>query len=656
MMDNMWPNFMPQYGTTPASRGVNPAFGNAAGKYFLQQSSWPYNTNNKEVTYHLFHHHGDAFIRVCTEVPQTIVATYNPTIFESETEITVTTAASAKICISAYGTILGTASTGMNTTVSITIPQQLVGTVLKVTITKPNCNRYEGYITVVPDVTSANAGEDMTICADQAVQLQGTANNYSSLLWATTGTGTFDDATILNPVYTPSAEDLTSGSVVLSLTASKAGLPDSTDYVSVTFVAVPTVFAGNNANICEGSGYSTSEATAANYTQLTWVTSGTGTFDDVHALVTRYTPSAEDVTAGNIVLTLNASNDICDVQSSSVPIAIHARPVVTISGANTACQNQENVIYNAGSTENTYEWQIIGGTIISGGNTNEVTVNWASNETGNLVLTETNEFGCSETASYDVILNTSPQPSITGEAAVCANSQGVYTTTLVEGNSYEWSVTGGTISQGINANEVTIDWAGNSEGVVSVNETNPVNSCIGHSDYTVVISSPVISLGEDTTLCINHSYTLNVASGYASYAWSTGATTPSIVVTGEEIGAGVTKTYSVTVTDTEGCQSIDTIDILGDACAGLPENKTNSFSLYPNPNTGEFNIQFGDKVTGNITLRVVSATGNVLISRTMEVNQPGQIESFNLSQLSRGVYYVRIESHTGSAVQKLVIK
>ena len=48
LYDNMWPDFMPDYGTTPESRGVLPAFGNAGGKYFLQQSSWPYNTGNKE--------------------------------------------------------------------------------------------------------------------------------------------------------------------------------------------------------------------------------------------------------------------------------------------------------------------------------------------------------------------------------------------------------------------------------------------------------------------------------------------------------------------------------------------------------------------------------------------------------------------------------
>ena len=60
----------------PTSRDVLPAFGNAAGKIFLAASSWPYNTSNKEVTYHLFHHHGDAFTTVYTEMPQYLTVTH----------------------------------------------------------------------------------------------------------------------------------------------------------------------------------------------------------------------------------------------------------------------------------------------------------------------------------------------------------------------------------------------------------------------------------------------------------------------------------------------------------------------------------------------------------------------------------------------------
>ena len=50
--DNMWPDFMPTYGTQHATNFILPAFGNAAGKYFLRQSSWT-DDYVKEITYYL---------------------------------------------------------------------------------------------------------------------------------------------------------------------------------------------------------------------------------------------------------------------------------------------------------------------------------------------------------------------------------------------------------------------------------------------------------------------------------------------------------------------------------------------------------------------------------------------------------------------------
>ncbi|MHC1706705.1 MAG: C25 family cysteine peptidase [Bacteroidales bacterium] len=148
--DNLWPEFMPGYGSTPAERGILPAFGNAAGKYFLQQSNWPYNTSEKEVTYNLFHHHGDAFLTVFSEVPQNLTVVHDATIFTGVTSFNVTANAGSLICLSINGEILGTAS-GTGAPVSITIPgTQLPPDVIDVVVTLQNYYRYEGIITVIP--------------------------------------------------------------------------------------------------------------------------------------------------------------------------------------------------------------------------------------------------------------------------------------------------------------------------------------------------------------------------------------------------------------------------------------------------------------------------------------------------------------------------
>lgn len=652
MMDNMWPEFMPQYGSEVEERGVLPAFGNAAGKYFLKQSNWPYNTGNKEVTYHLFHHHGDAFMRVCTEVPVNIFAEYPNEIFNSDTLITVTTSANAKVCVSVYGEILDVKTAPFSGIVELSIPTQLIGTRLKITITKPDCNRHEGYITVTQGVTAASAGEDITICADQNAQLAGNAINYTSILWETSGTGTFNDATLLNAVYTPGAEDISAGSVVLSLTANNPSIGDSTDYVTLTLAAIPVVNAGNASNICDGDTYATVEATAENYTELFWTSTGTGTFNDANALNTRYTPSAEDILSGNVVLTLNVSNGVCDVHTSDLPVTINPKPVASVSGAIEACQNATGIVYTAGTINNTYAWEVYGGTITSGADANAVTVTWTDQGAAVVTLTETNEFGCSSSLNYNVTLNPAPQPVISGDASACANTSLIYSTPLVEGNTYTWNVEGGNFNLGSSMNEVTVNWASNGEGNVSVIETNSTNNCSTNSAYQVTINSPVINLS-DTTLCINHTTTLSVPAGYTSYTWSTGATTNSIQISGQEIGLANTEDYQVTVVDGEGCQTVETIAVTVDACTGLPEgNGTAKFVIFPNPNNGKFSISFNESVSRISVVKIYNPTGEILY--TTNINHKGT-ESFNVSELSSGIYFIKIETETGSTIHKLII-
>lgn len=149
LFDNMWPQFMPSYSSTPAERGLLPAFANAAGKYFLQQSSWPYNTSNKEVTYHLFHMHGDAFLRLFSEVPQVLTVTHNPVLFAGMTSFDITANQGATICLTVNGNIIAVA-TATGVTQSITIPGQVPPDDVVVTVTKQNYKRYKAVVDVIP--------------------------------------------------------------------------------------------------------------------------------------------------------------------------------------------------------------------------------------------------------------------------------------------------------------------------------------------------------------------------------------------------------------------------------------------------------------------------------------------------------------------------
>ncbi len=145
--DNMWPDFMPTYGTQHATNFAHPAFGNAAGKFFLRQSSWT-DDGVKEITYYLFHQHGDAYMKLYTEMPQELSVTMLPVLPAGSDQYTVKADEGATISLTANGQVIGfDIATGDTQTITVT-PQE-VGTIVKLTITKQDYYRYEHLIKTI---------------------------------------------------------------------------------------------------------------------------------------------------------------------------------------------------------------------------------------------------------------------------------------------------------------------------------------------------------------------------------------------------------------------------------------------------------------------------------------------------------------------------
>lgn len=76
----------------------------------------------------------------------------------------------------------------------------------------------------------------------------------------------------------------------------------------------------------------------------------------------------------------------------------------TIAGSQVVCNNQTLVIYSTPNIPgHTYLWAITGGTIISGGNTSQISVNWGAVGNGSISVTESNpSIPCNTTALITV--------------------------------------------------------------------------------------------------------------------------------------------------------------------------------------------------------------------------------------------------------------
>lgn len=96
------------------------------------------------------------------------------------------------------------------------------------------------YIIMPPIMTlTAYAGPDAVSCIGEDYICQGEATDWVSVLWTTSGTGTFDDPEILNPAYTPSSEDIDNGSVELTITAEDADGDTQVDEMILEFITSP---------------------------------------------------------------------------------------------------------------------------------------------------------------------------------------------------------------------------------------------------------------------------------------------------------------------------------------------------------------------------------------------------------------------------------
>ncbi len=91
---------------------------------------------------------------------------------------------------------------------------------------------------MVDNTMSVFAGEDMEICEGEDFQTEANAANYDSMLWETSGDGTFDDETSMEALYYPGEEDWTNEMVTLSLTVYGGG-DSMTDDMELTFMPLP---------------------------------------------------------------------------------------------------------------------------------------------------------------------------------------------------------------------------------------------------------------------------------------------------------------------------------------------------------------------------------------------------------------------------------
>ena len=596
MMDNLWPNFMPDKETQPGSRGVLPAFGNAAGKYFLKQSSWPYNTSDKLVTYRLFHMLGDAFTVVYFEVPEQMAITHDQEIPENATTFNITANQDALIALSVNNAIIAT-GVGTGSQLAITIPAQTAGTMVLVTVTKQNFFRYSALVPVTTDLLVANFIADNTsLCVSGTVNFTDQSfGSPDSWEWTFEG-GVPATSTLQNPtgiVYS------TSGSYSVSLTVNKTGQPPQTTtknaYININsypvaqFSASETCF-GNPVQFTDQS-----NPVGGSITSWDWNFGDPGTgSNNVSSL---QNPTHTYIAPGNYTVTLIVlNNGVCSDDTIMV-ISVLASPAVsaTPEGITEICQGTvANNYTTAGATYATsYMWELLpteAGSITGTTTTGVVDLSAAFTGAATIKVKGMNVCGDGDFSS-ELTLNVKPLPMVpekpTGVDSINTNkivSSEFTTTGGQNAETYAWFVdpaAAGVFSgTGLTG---TINWTTDFKGTASIS-VKSINSC-GESDASEILTVLLYS-------------TLGIGNN------------------GEDIG----------------------------------------ITLYPNPNNGKFILTLNANGNHDVNIVIYSSTG-IEVYAESGVKISGKLtKNIDLSTLSKGIYNLKVAGEKGSVVKKFVIQ
>ncbi|MDY0333343.1 MAG: hypothetical protein RBR47_00135, partial [Bacteroidales bacterium] len=449
-------------------------------------------------------------------------------------------------------------------------------------------------LTIQRNVT-ANAGNNATICETQTHQLAtASASNYGSLLWSTSGDGTFSSTAILKPTYTPGVADKNNGSVVLTLLAtaiSPCSLP-TTSTKTLTIIRNATANAGSDAQICESNTHTLS-GTVTHTNSFVWTTSGDGTFNNPNALAPVYTPGNSDKATGLVTLTLTAQQNApcvgtpCDAMQLTIQ-----RNVIANAGSNaTICETQTHQLATASASNYTsLLWSTSGDGTFSSTTTLKPTYSpgAADKNSGGVVLTlqATAISPCSlpktSTKTLTIIRNVTADAG--SDAGICETNTYTLSGTVTHTNSFVWTTSGdGTFN---NPNALApVYTPGNSDkatGLATLTLTAQQNApCIGTPSDAMQLTiqrNVIANAGSNATICETQTHQLATASAsnYTSLLWSTsGDGTFSSTIT-------LKPTYTPGVADKNSGGVVLTLQATAVNPCSLPTTSTKTLTIIRN--------------------------------------------------------------------------
>ena len=286
------------------------------------------------------------------------------------------------------------------------------------------------------DAPTVSGGGDQIVCEGNTVTLLGSITGVTTSRVWTGGTGTFSpDRNSLQPQYTPSAAEITAGTVTIALKATTA-LSAPCDIiispVTITITRKDNVTSVATQDVCTGQNFHydiTSANPASTFTWTASVTSGaasgftSGSGVAINDVITA-TGQGDAVVSYNITPVTNG----CPGNTFLLTVNVDRIPVLTAVPANAAiCTGQpENITLTSTSPNTTYTWTSTASlgtsgntsqsTAVASSQIQDVLIN-ANPTAGTVTYTITPYHGACAGAPVNVIITVVPLPVLANAGA-----------------------------------------------------------------------------------------------------------------------------------------------------------------------------------------------------------------------------------------------
>ncbi len=355
-------------------------------------------------------------------------------------------------------------------------------------------------------------------------------------------------------------------------------------------------------------------------------------------------------------------------RSDSITVGVKPVPRLLGSLYDTICSGEAFLFYDSTNTGagTAATWTMVAPSTISAsassgsGNINDIlTLSGASSASVMYIYSLTFN-GCSNTENMYVVVNPSPgQPNISThcQATVCQGSLAFNFGTdspATAGVYYNWSATNADIyAKGIGAQYCLVNFNNEGTAVIHLSAYYPGSSCTTSSDYIVNVTpgnnptQEVIWFGGNF-ICKNNEMD--------TYQWGYDDknTLDSTLLFGETNQAYYCPTinynkYYWVMTSKYGCTqksyyivptSVVNVNAAGEAM----------LSVAPNPNNGQFSVQFEDVTTSKAQIIISNVLGQTVYSNTIVAGTPMNIDA----PLENGMYNVTIVAPSGKYVTRFI--